>query len=104
MANFSKVPGIVKDVKGNPVIEGKYNNSNEEIVTKEEILTIKAVEAGPASVFRETLNNNFNKIDKEIDNVYKNMVNIVVSNEDESPIEYQKAGDFWFRVLNENNS
>ena len=99
MADFSKVPGIVTDSEGNPVIEGKYDNTNEKTTSK-----IEVISQGSAEKFRGTLNSNFDKIDKEIDNVYQNMINIVVSNEDESPIEYQKAGDFWFRVLNENNS
>lgn len=99
MADFSKVPGIVKDLKGKPVVNGKYNNTdntNESTTSK-----IEVISQGSAEKFRGTLNSNFDKIDREIDNVYKNMINIVVSNENESPIEYQKPGDFWFCILNE---
>ena len=88
--------GVIKDLDENPVIKGNYDNTNENTTFK-----INTVSQGSAEKFRGTLNSNFEKIDKEIDNVYKNMVNIIVSNENESPIEYQKPGDFWFCILNE---
>ena len=96
MADYSNMTGIIKDLDGNPVIKGNYDNTNENTTSK-----ISTVSQGSAENFRGTLNSNFEKIDKEIDNVYKNMVNIIVSNENESPIEYQKPGDFWFCILNE---
>ena len=96
MADYSNMAGVIKDLDGNPVIKGNYDNTNENTISK-----ISAISQGAAEKFRGTLNSNFEKIDKEIDNVYKNMVNIIVSNENESPIEYQKPGDFWFCILNE---
>lgn len=96
MADYSNMAGVIKDLDGNPVIKGNYDNTNENTISK-----ISAISQGSAEKFRGTLNSNFEKIDKEIDNVYKNMVNIIVSNENESPIEYQKPGDFWFCILNE---
>ena len=96
MANYSNMTGVIKDLDENPVIKGNYDNTNENTTFK-----INTVSQGSAEKFRGTLNSNFEKIDKEIDNVYKNMVNIIVSNENESPIEYQKPGDFWFCILNE---
>ena len=96
MADYSNMTGVIKDLDENPVIKGNYDNTNENTTFK-----INTVSQGSAEKFRGTLNSNFEKIDKEIDNVYKNMVNIITSNEDESPIEYQKPGDFWFCILNE---
>ena len=96
MADYSNMTGVIKDLDGNPVAKGNYDNTNENTTSK-----ISIVSQGSAEKFRGTLNSNFEKIDKEIDNVYKNMVNIIVSNENESPIEYQKPGDFWFCILNE---
>ena len=96
MADYSNMTGVIKDLDGNPVIKGNYDNTHENTTSK-----ISTVSQGSAEKFRGTLNSNFEKIDKEIDNVYKNMVNIIVSNENESPIEYQKPGDFWFCILNE---
>ena len=96
MADYSNMAGVIKDLDGNPVIKGNYDNTKENTISK-----ISAISQGSAEKFRGTLNSNFEKIDKEIDNVYKNMVNIIVSNENESPIEYQKPGDFWFCILNE---
>ena len=96
MADYSNMTGVIKDLDENPVIKGNYDNTNENTTFK-----INTVSQGSAEKFRGTLNSNFEKIDKEIDNVYKNMVNIIVSNENESPIEYQKPGDFWFCILNE---
>lgn len=96
MADYSNMAGVIKDLDGNPVIKGNYDNTNENTISK-----ISVISQGSAEKFRGTLNSNFEKIDKEIDNVYKNMVNIIVSNENESPIEYQKPGDFWFCILNE---
>ena len=96
MADYSNMTGVIKDLDGNPVSKRNYDNTNENTTSK-----ISAISQGSAEKFRGTLNSNFEKIDKEIDNVYKNMVNIIVSNENESPIEYQKPGDFWFCILNE---
>ena len=69
----------------------------------------QTVNQGLASEFRGTVNNNFEavnesfkKVDLQIENVYKNMVGIVIS--PDPPTGLQKAGDFWFKDLSASSS
>lgn len=101
MADFSQVPGIVKDLNGNTVSNATYDSDTAP--------NPKTVNQGLASEFRGTVNNNFKavnesfkKVDLQIENVYKNMVGIVIS--PDPPTGLQKAGDFWFKDLSISSS
>lgn len=101
MADFSQVPGIVKDLDGNTVSNAVYDSNTAP--------NPQTVNQGLASEFRGTVNNNFNsvnesfkKVDLQIENVYKNMVGIVISKD--QPTGLQKAGDFWFKDLSDSSS
>lgn len=52
-------------------------------------VTFDKVEVGPASAFKDTINNNFGKVKTEVDSIGNK---IVVSNE--MPTN-QRAGDVW---------
>ena len=72
MADFSQVPGIVKNLNGNTVSDAAYDSDT--------VPNLQPVNQGPASEFRGTVNNNFGavknsfeKVDLQIENVYKNM-------------------------------
>ena len=61
-------------------------------------ITLAEVPIGEASIFRSTINENFEAIANEFDTVYETIVDIQLSAE--QPIN-QKVGDFWFKDLGE---
>lgn len=62
------------------------------------ITEIQLVEVpiGSASVFRKTINDNFDAIKNEFNEVYDVMVDVELSS---TQPENQKVGDFWFKEL-----
>lgn len=54
-------------------------------------VTFDEVKVGPASDFKDTINNNFKKVKTEVDSIGNK---IVVSNEMPTPTD-QRAGDVW---------
>lgn len=59
-------------------------------------ITWEEVPVGSASVFRSTMNNNFDTMGDAINNIYSIMVNLTLSAD--QPLN-QKAGDFWFKTV-----
>lgn len=59
-------------------------------------IQLNDIEIGSASVFRTTLNQNFDNIKLEFDDVYNVMVNIELSPTEPTT---QKNGDIWFKAL-----
>lgn len=100
--DFSTVAGVVKKLDGTVVENESATESSYTVDT-----TPEKIELQPATAleFRQKLNQNFTNIEesfeevnKEIENVYDNMVGVVVSI-DEPTKGIQKAGDFWFKVI-----
>ena len=67
-------------------------------------IVLNNVPVGPAATFRGTINDNFTAIDTQFDQVYTDMVDVVlapVSSGGSTPdITYtQKEGDIWLKEL-----
>lgn len=67
-------------------------------------IVLNNVPVGPAATFRGTINDNFTAIDNQFDQVYLDMVDVVLATSnsgDSAPnISYtQKEGDIWLKEL-----